>query len=84
VPGRHDRATGHDEARPSHDALLEGLTQSHVRVACALGAEVAQGGEAGLQRGAQVIHGARHAQRLRLSQHLVVPRRLVVRVQQDV
>ena len=36
------------------------------------------------ERRAQMIDRARHAKRLGLAQHLVVPRRFVVRVQQDV
>ena len=57
--------------------------ETHVRVARALGAEIALGGEAGEQRGARVIHGARGAQRQRLVQHLVVPAGLVVRMQEE-
>ena len=37
-----------------------------------------------MQRRAQVVHGARRAQAERLLEHLIVPRRFVVGMQQDV
>ena len=71
------------QARPRDDALLDGALEADVGVARALGAEIALGGEAGEQRGAGVIHGARGAQRQRLVQHLVVPAGLVVRMKKE-
>ena len=53
-------------------------------IARALGAEVALGGEAGVERALGLDHGARGAQRERLVQHLIVPQGLVVGVEEEV
>ena len=58
--------------------------QPHVRIRRTLTPEIAHRRDPGHQGRAGVIDAARHPQRQRLAQHLVVPRRLVVRVQQQV
>ena len=80
----HDRARGDHHPRPFDDALLHRLPEPHIGIASALGAEVTQRGEAGAQRALHVHRRTRHAQAQWLLQHLIVPRRLVVRMQQHV
>ena len=81
---RDDGARDDDHARAGDDALLDRLLEADVGVARALGAEVAHRREAGEQRVARVVRRAGDAERERLVQHLIVPRRLVVRMQQQV
>jgi hypothetical protein len=78
----HDGLRHHLHARAWYDSLIDRLLEPYVRVAGAFGAKVAHCGETRHQRGACMIHRARHAQRFGLVQHLVVPRGLVVRMQQ--
>ena len=82
--GGDDGARGGEHARAGNDALIDGLLELDIGVAGALGAEVAHGGEAGHQGGAQMIDGAGGAQGEALVHHLVVPRGLVVGVEQNV
>ena len=70
-------------ARTGNDALIDRLLEPDVGVAGALGAEIAHAREAGQQLRARMVHRARDAQRERLVEHLIVPRRLVVRMQQQ-
>jgi len=81
---RHDRARDHDHSRSGNDPLRDGALQPHVGIAGALRAEVAHRGEPGAERLTRVVRRARHAERERLVQHLVVPGRLVVGVEQEV
>ena len=81
--GDDHRRSGDEHARAGNDAFVDRLPQSDVRISGAFGAEVANGGDAGHQRRARVIHGARDAQRQRLAQHLIVPDGLVVGMQQQ-
>ena len=74
----------HQHARAGDDPLLDGLLEPDVGVAGPLRAQVADGREAGQQHAPQVVGRPADAQGQRLLEHLVVPRRLVVRVQQDV
>ena len=85
VGAARDVRLGRDEqARAGDDALVDRLLEPDVGIARALGAEVALGGEAGLERLVGVDHGAGGAQRERLVQHLIVPLGLVVRVEEEV
>ena len=68
---------------PGTMPFVDGALQLHVEVEGALAAEVALGRDAGFQRGAGVGHGSRHALAERLLQDLIVPQRLVVRVQEE-
>jgi hypothetical protein len=82
--GGDDGAGGHEQARARHDPLVDGALQAHVGVPGAFGAEVAQGGEAAHQGARGVTAGAERPVGGRLLQHLIVPQRLVVGVQQQV
>jgi hypothetical protein len=62
-----------EQPRTGDDALIHGLLEPDVGVAGAFGAEVAERREAGHQRGSQVIHCPRCAERQRFVEHLVVP-----------
>ena len=84
APRGDDGARDDDHARPRDDPLRDGAFEPHVGVARALGAEIALGGEAGAERLARVVGGARDSQRQGLVQHLIVPRRLVVRMEKQV
>jgi hypothetical protein len=48
--GSRERAPGDLEARPWHNAFVDGVSDADVVVACALGPEVTQAGEASLER----------------------------------
>ncbi len=82
--GGDNRARRSQHARPRNDSLIHGLFEFDICVSRAFGAEIADGGEAGHQRISQMIGGARHAQSQPFVRHLIVPRRLVIRVQQNV
>ena len=82
--GRDHRRSGHQHPRAGDDAVVDRLLQPDVGVAGALGAEVAHRRDAGHQRVARAHRRARHAIGDRLAQHLIVPGRLVVGVQQQV
>jgi hypothetical protein len=60
------------------------LLELDVRVLSALGPEIADGCESRVESCFQVVGRARDAQRQALARDLLVPRRLAVRVQQDV
>ena len=79
-----DRLGRDEQARAGDDALVDRLLEPDVGEARALGAEVALGGEAGLERSLGLDDGAGGAQRERLVQHLIVPQRLVVGVEEEV
>ena len=81
---RDDRLGGDEQARAGDDALVDRLLQADVGEARALGAEVALGGEAGIERALGLDDGAGGAQRERLVQHLIVPQGLVVGMQEQV
>ena len=68
---------------PGDDALLDGAPELDVVVERALGAEVALGGDPGAERRRRVRHRAGDAEAERLLQHLVVPQRLVVGMQEE-
>ena len=64
--------------------MVDRLLEPDVGKACAFRAEVALRGEAGFERAARMDDGACGAERERLMQDLIVPERLVVRVQEEV
>ena len=82
--GGDDRARRGEHPRAGNDALVDGLLQLHVGVARAFGTEIANGREAGDQCRAEMSGGARDAEPEAFVHHLVVPGRLVVRMQQHV
>jgi hypothetical protein len=82
--GGHDRPGRHEQARSRDQAVVDRLLQRHVGRADALGAEVAQGGEAGFQCRLGLHRRAQGAVGRRLLQHLIVPQGLVVGVQEEV
>ena len=85
VAGAGDDGTGGDiQARAGNQAFVDRALDRDVGVAGAFGAQVAQRGEAGQQRVARVRGGFQRAVVLRLLQHLVVPQRLVVGMQEHV
>jgi hypothetical protein len=81
---RDDRARDADDPGPRHDAFLDRAAQAGVGLAGTLGAEIANGREPGGEGPLRGDHRARDAERFRVSQHLIGPRALVVRVQQQV
>ena len=81
--GSDDRARGRKHAGTGNDALLDSLLEFYVGVSGALGAKIANRREARHQCRRQVIDGARGAQRETLVRNLIVPRCLVVGMQQD-
>ena len=82
--GGDDGAGGGEDSRAGDDALVDGLLEFDVGVGGALGAEIADGGEARHESGAQVIDGAGGAQGESLVRDLIVPGSFVVGVEQDV
>ena len=80
----HDCTCCDDQAGSVDDALLHRAFQPDVRIGRAFGAKIAQGGETGAQRALEVDRGTRDAQAEWLLEHLIVPVRLVVRMQQHV
>ena len=84
APRGDDRAGDHDQAGTGHDPLLDRAPELDVVVERALGPKIALGGDARPECGLGVRHRARDAQSERLLEHLVVPQRLVVRVQEEV
>ena len=82
--GRGDRSGRDDHPGARDDPLLDRPLQPDVGITGALGPEVADRREARLQDRPEVDRRPRHPQRQRLLQDLIVPRRLVVGVQQDV
>ena len=81
---RDDRPGRDEQARAGDDALVDRLLEADVGKAGAFGAEVALGGEAGIERALGVDDRARGAQRERLVQHLIVPQGLVVGMEEEV
>ena len=80
--GRNDRASGDEHPRARNDSLLDGQLEPDIGIARTLGAEIADGREAGEQRGTQVICRARDTKGERLAGYLVIPRCLIVRMKQ--
>ena len=70
--------------RAGDDPLVDRLLDADVGIARPLGAEVALGGEAGVERLARMHHGAGGAYRQWLVQHLIVPLGLVARTEEQV
>ena len=81
---RDDRLGRNQQARTGDDALVDRLLETDVGEARAFGAEVALGGEAGIERALGLDDGAGGAQRERLVQHLIVPQGLIVGMQEQV
>ena len=81
---RDDRPGRDQQARAGDDALVDRLLEADVGEAGAFGAEVALGGEAGIERPLGLDDRAGGAQRERLVQHLIVPQGLVVGVEEEV
>jgi hypothetical protein len=80
-----DDGLGRDQhAGPRDDPLIDCLLEPDVGEARAFGSEVALGREARLQGPFGMHDGAGGADRQRLVKHLIVPKRLVVRVQEEV
>ena len=71
--GGHDGAGGDEQAWAGNQPVGDGALQRHVRHPRALGAQVAQGGEAGIQRRPGLHRGADHPVVGSLLQHLIVP-----------
>ena len=85
VAGRGDDRPRRDkQARTRDEAVLDRPLERHVGVVGALGTEVAQGREPGEQRRTCLHARAQRAVGDRLPEHLIVPERLVVRVQEQV
>jgi hypothetical protein len=82
--GGDDGARRDEHPRPRDQSVVDRLLHRHVVVAGALGAEVAERGEAGHQRVARVVRRFDRAVGRRFLEHLVVPRGLVVRMQEHV
>ena len=80
---RHDRPRRHEQARAGNHAFVDRALDRYIGVARALRAQVAQRGESGQQRVAGMLRGLERAVRLRLLQHLVVPRRFVIGMQEQ-
>jgi hypothetical protein len=59
--GGDDRAGGDEQARAGNDAVVNRLLDRHIGIQRAFGAEVAQGGESGLQGGGGVAPGQQGA-----------------------
>src|SRR6185312_4515524 len=78
------RARCDEQMRTGNHAVIDRLLHLHVGVTRALGAEVTQCGEARHQRVAHVVDRFDGAIRQRLLQHLIIPQRLVIRMQEDV
>ena len=83
-PGRHDGPGHHVQSRSGGDTGLDGVLQRHVGIAGAFGSEVPQGREAGLQGVPGVVAGGEDPIGQGLLQHLIVPERLAVGVQEQV
>jgi hypothetical protein len=73
-----------DHARTGNDALIDCLLQADVRVAGPFGPEIADRRESSLERRTQVIRSACDSDAEQFVRDLIVPGRLVVRMQQDV
>ena len=83
APRRNQRPRRDQQARTWDDALLDRRLQPDIGIARAFGAEIAEGGEAGHQRRPRMGDGAGGAQRQRLAQHLIVPARLIIGVEEE-
>ncbi len=79
-----DRAGRRQDAWARHDILRDRIAQADIGIACALGAEIAFGGEAGEQGRLRLGDRARGAQREAFVEHLIVPARLVIGVEEEV
>ena len=81
--GRDDRARGDQHSRARNDSFVDGLFQTDIGKAGAFRAEIAHGRESRHQRRTRGADRAYGAQRDGLVQHLIVPARLVVRMQEE-
>ena len=84
APRRDDGACCHDHARAGDDLLLDGSLETDVGIRGPLRPEIPDCREARLECASQVHGGARDSERERFFQDLIVPGRLVVRMQEDV
>ena len=78
----HNRARRNDQARPFDHAQLHRTLEPDVSVGRSFGTKVAQGCKTGAQRLLHVYCRARDAKAQRLLEHLIIPVRFVVRMQQ--
>ena len=69
--------------RTGNHAPVDGALHVDIGIAGAFGAEIAKRGEAGHERIVGVLHGFHGAESQRLFHYLVVPGRLVIRVQEQ-
>jgi hypothetical protein len=81
---RDNRASGTQDARSRNDAVPDRLPQLDIGIARPLGAEIANGREAGFERAPEMVDRSGRTQGETFAQHLIVPLRLVVGVQEDV
>ena len=81
--GGDNRAPRDQYVRSGDDARTNRVAHPHVGIAGAFRSEIAERREAGLERPPGVHHGPHRAQSVRLPQHLIVPRRFVVGMQQQ-
>ncbi len=79
-----DGSGGCQDAGAGNNVLCDRLFELDVGIACAFGAQLAYGGEAGRERGAEMIHGAGCAQSQTFAGYLIVPHRFVIGMEQDV
>src|SRR5262249_17035859 len=82
--GGDDGAGGGENSGTWNDALIDCLLEFHIGVGGTLGAQVADGGEACHESGAEVIDSPGSAESESFVQNLIVPRSFVVGVEQDV
>ena len=82
-PRRDNGARNDDEAWTRNNALVNRALDRDIGITRAFGAEIAQQREPRAQRRLGVAHRAHGAIGLALLQHLIVPRRLVVGMQEE-
>src|SRR5919197_2117096 len=80
--GCDDSPGGNDHPRPRDDVLIDRLLEANVRVPGTLSPEVAHRRPTGHERAPGVVDSPGDAERESFVQHLVVPRRLVVRMKE--
>ena len=81
--GRHDRARGDEHPRAGDDSLVDCLLQADIGITSAFRAEIAHRRESCHQRRMRCVYRAHGAQRDGFVQHLIVPTRLVIRMQEQ-